>query len=487
MGNPTTFVALDGSPGSFPPAYNWSVPTVKQATAACHERMPDAVWAQVARQARKSGFLRLAVIGSSITAGTGAGSMRYSWGRHLHDTVRALVQPQMGVEVTTSIFGKNAVDPSYMTHCTDEIVPSDADVVIFEVGANLYRADQKGNTTGLEALVQAVRQVAPHAVGMFAVWLKRDWIPDSLTGTKVTMASEAMHLDFVRAHEALCDDGCAAYLRGQRRSCTHRSECNRPLLTYYHKHGTDHHPSQIGHRLLAELVARHIAGRILRARRHQGVASLVVEETAPVLTTVDRIKEICYTRADRIPIHPTTETSSTDWKLVDEGATTGTEGTVKLGWVSRRIGDHLDVGPLPWGAWRARVGYLVSTHAGMGAIGLSCLGSACYCERIDFFAAKNVLPFPVVQTDAWLTRDIFAYDLSEGNLSVTVTTKFAVRWRTTWTTKPPVQNSSSGCFLRLTHLESRRPRTNSSRVRFDSLTLQLKSTPVPSPRARHKG
>eukprot|EP00966_Prymnesium_polylepis_P233045 5389776-Prymnesium_polylepis.1 len=115
----------------------------------------------------------------------------------------------------------------------------------------------------------------------------------------------------------------------------------------------------------------------------------------------------------------------------------------------------------------------------MGAIGLKCLGAACYCERIDFFAAKNVLPFPLIQTDAWLTRDIFAYDLNEGNLSVTVTTKFAVRWH-------KAQNSSE-CFLRLTHLQSKHPRADTSRVRLDSLTLQLKSAPTLQARHSHTG
>ena len=85
-------------------------------------------------------------------------------------------------------------------------------------------------------------------------------------------------------------------------------------------------------------------------------------------------------------------------------------------------------------------------------------------------------PWPLIQTDALLSRDTFAIpDLQlRSNISVVACTKFVLHHAAA----EPGQPSAPACLLRAVHVASKLPRAPTSRVRVDSLALQASSPSV---------
>ena len=246
------------------------------------------------------------------------------------------------------------------------------------------------------------------------------------------------------------------------------------------------HPSPDGHGFIAELTARHISrqlrkhgcgldggGEASNEASHGGTRN--GHEASP--EALDSSRSVCYHTADRLPV-----AASNGFELVDEGAA---KGVKKLGYISRRLNDTLDLGPIATnscGFATVTLGYLRTFHADAGAFNISCHGGCtCSCHKCRHVKALDV-SFPVVQTssvrkqtehqdkyvfckgDNCLVDDIFAMCHSADDplacASITVTTKFDLEKK----------RASDTCFVRLTHI-SWPTELNASRVRVDYLSL----------------
>ena len=130
------------------------------------------------------------------------------------------------------------------------------------------------------------------------------------------------------------------------------------------------------------------------------------------------------------------------------------------------------------GTVRVRLGYLVSTHPGMGALNLKC-SSSCGCRPIKSTFLRRVLPFPRLETNGRASGS--PLQLVDANESVSITAY------TIFIAKLPNVSSSSmhggassragsgarGCYVEVSHVRAHGvPRSStSSRVRLDSLAI----------------
>lgn len=177
---------------------------------------------------------------------------------------------------------------------------------------------------------------------------------------------------------------------------------------------------------------------------------------------------------------------SAGFSLVDDGVA---KGVRKLGYASSQVGDRIMIGPLNLphsthggrgchGTVRVRLGYLVSTHPGMGALNLKC-SSSCGCRPIKSTFLRRVLPFPRLETNGRASGS--PLQLVDANESVSITAY------TIFIAKLPNVSSSSmhggassragsgarGCYVEVSHVRAHGvPRSStSSRVRLDSLAI----------------
>ena len=137
------------------------------------DRVNLAEWQRAVRSATTSGVFRIVVLGASPTAGCGsvdAGgneahklcSLPHSWGRRMHD---AVVRATRGARlwtlpIETRIYSKNAVTADYFAHCTSEMVPASANLVLLETGTNLWGVTPAINARVLETTAAAIRRNA---------------------------------------------------------------------------------------------------------------------------------------------------------------------------------------------------------------------------------------------------------------------------------------------------------------------------------------
>jgi len=192
-------------------------------------------------------------------------------------------------------------------------------------------------------------------------------------------------------------------------------------------------------------------------------------------------REVCFSRADRIPARPA---ANSTWRIVDQGRPGS--GIHKLGWLSTRVGDMLAIQmpspssifitppsgmpPPTCAAAYVTLGFLASGQSGQGALELICHGCACASP-----------PRLRVRGEAWKQRvSTRARDVPNlGNATVTATISFIAAL----TTRMP-------CVLYVEHVEhvdhigaasptvasdaSIRPirSTPSSHVRIDSLFVR---------------
>ena len=430
-------------------------------------------WDHAAYVVARRRTLRVAVLGCSTTNGCGSADpdsrcdAARAWPRLFHDAALSALPQQLPgwrYGVRTSVYAKNAVDPSYFGQCTASFVDSDTHVVLLEFFTNLFGVIKQGNHSGLDATVAAVREVAPQAAIVFVVWLKEvksraaAELRAFIEGAARRQRAEL--LDVPRLLQALA-------ARGAPRAV--------PVDAWYanqpHGKGKDHHPNGAGHALLANASAHLLARRLARAVPPNawardapggGVAACAgCRPTTPMSTPwAKKVKtQTCFNSADGLPVAAPLNGS---WRLVDEG---GAKGVAKLGYLSTQLHDRLALrlGALCNGSAYARLGYHMSTRPGQGSLLLSCRG--CACRPLTGILAA-VSPFPLVPTDALLadTRYFALPGQLNGSLSVTATTAFGVL------AGPP----GSTCTVRVEHVRSARPRSAESRVRIDSLALTTK-------------
>ena len=116
---------------------------------------------------------------------------------------------------------------------------------------------------------------------------------------------------------------------------------------------------------------------------------------------------------------------------------------------------------------RVRLGYLVSTSAGMGALMLKCSGG-CSCRPVKSTFLRTALPFPRLEASAVAdvkARRDWGLPLSD-NVTMTAHTIFIATLTESAAASP--------CYLNVHHIQAAdlAPRRhNSSRVRIDSLAM----------------
>ena len=483
---PTT-IHIRGQPVHFPPISDDDARlsaasrshTVGAVDAASSWFESNATWWAVARRTLREGsnggtrrsLLHIAILGFSNLNGCGGHDLgfnatprllcdpAFAWSRRLHDQLQDHVRRisrsgSSNLRVRTSTFAKAAVDPTFFAHCTSQMLPSDADVVLLEAGANMYDAEASGET-GLELALPAIRAAAPHAALSLVSWVPPSSVAkwQSARLRELILRDARIHaVDVVDVPILLADASAAG--RGRRAA----------LGQWYMMNGANHHPTRPGHLLIGEVAARHLLRRLTAAasemaasetatservasemagtaagarararpgeqrqresggRSREGVNERVVDGAAKAALTPRAASsstgtaaaaarnEQCYNTADQLPVHSLTGS----WRLVDEGGRG--KGVSKLGYVSTQEGaGSLVLGPLPVLRARGttstafpvcntiRLGFHLSTRPGQGTLRLTCVGP-CSCSSIGRPGRNgiwaSVHPFPLISTDA---------------------------------------------------------------------------------------
>jgi hypothetical protein len=461
-------------------------------------RTADAVWSRHAPSARPSAAsvrpLRVGILGCSTTAGCGAlspsrmCSQELSWGRFAHDELWTHAR-NAGHAVSTSVYSKNAVEASFFWDCTRALLPPNPHVVMLEVFQNMY-----AHHVSMNATVRAIRRAAPRAAIVFVSWLKpHQQLSPAERSVPHRQTAAMLGVDLIDVPSAL------------------RVLSKRRLGSFYARTPSgsqDHHPNRQGHELIGRLAAWCVAQRLGMAGHASlagpaaspptiAAAGSTSEPQAVLPVTVGVLEprvndEQCFNAADQMPVRlarsrasPTAAAASSPgtaktgggesgFMLVDDGVA---KGVRKLGYASNRVGDRITIGPLNLahsargngchGTVRVRLGYLVSTHSGMGAMHLKC-STHCACRPIKSAFLRRVLPFPRLETD--LRASGSPLQLADANESVSITAY------TIFIAKLPnaSQDGPRGCSIDVTHERAHgAPRLASapSRVRLDSLAI----------------
>jgi hypothetical protein len=391
-----------------------------------------------------------------------------------------------------SMWGKNAVGPSFFTQCTASFVSHRAHIVLLETESIMDMTG--GNGTDIQQLILSVRNVAPRAAIVFAGWphtnaqlaeVPRSWKRVSMeylqdrrkqflarTERSLVAVASWLSIDVLYAAGVILSQVEGVHSFSQLKALLYADAV---------------HPTAKGHELLAELAARHIV-RQLRAHGcgaggSAGSAGSAGHLMPPPHTghanTAIPVDQLCYLSANQIPV-----ASAGNWTLVDEGRE---KGIPKLGYVSRHVGDELRLGPIAPGACgtaTVNLGYLRSWRADQGAFFISCSGCTCFGKDAKHYTAFE--SYPIVQTSSLRsrqTRSLASYNLCHGKecqadvtecddpsgtgattlcATITIPNRFKL-------TKP---HADVECFIHLTHLTHPQDMPlNASRVRIDTLSF----------------
>ena len=395
---------------------------------------PHSQWVEVARLACRQPA-KIVVMGCSTSSGCGSSEpwqlwklphnvsapkkciAEKSWSRRALDALEQLKQLH-GLSFEMSVHFKNAVRADYWAFCTCSYVPEDTSIVLLEVASNVWGHQVDG-------LLSRVRACAPNAAIVFVNWAGERSDHDIIHKAAYQFGADVIHVPkFV------------TWLVTKREYKSH----------LFAARGVDKaHPSPQGHLLIGALVARFIGRRLLTTLCDgPGKASGMLARTTDTSTEPKRrrhniatLDERCWNRADKLLADAQTNNGS--WTLVDHG---GDKGVRKLGLLSTRVGDQLDLRPWPVVgclAMSVQIGYLVSaTIPNLGGFRISC--PVCKCVKNPAVYDK-LYPFPEVQTNAMYNDDI---NYATGNMTVTAVTEFVVLQG------DPLQREP--CTIRLTHI-----------------------------------
>ena len=461
------------------------------------DRVNLAEWQRAVRSATTSGVFRIVVLGASPTAGCGsvdAGgneshklcSLPHSWGRRMHD---AVVRATRGARlwtlpIETRIYSKNAVTAEYFAHCTSEMVPASANLVLLETGTNLWGLTPAINARVLETTAAAIRRTAPSAVLAFALWphnemRKRVLIPRLVRSVAARVNVSAIEV-FDGADEPWIEDEAA----------NETYHC-RPRCSMYGNRGRDIvHPGPKGHVVLARRVASFVVGSLLAAScTRAGATAAAAPSTADETRASGGAsgtdpkgwadQELCFPSAELLPLSRGGAAAAApggSWELRDEG---GEKGVPKLGLVSSRASRYLPLPtvtyrylPLPQvpklglvssragdalrlelrpeelhrlaarcdnATLRARLGYLLSPAPSQGRLRVECRG-ACGCARS---AGTFADAFPLIETS--LERSDLGR-VNGVNMTVTATADFLLAY-----SRSGPQRSPLPCVIGVKH------------------------------------
>ena len=276
-------------------------------------------------------MLSVLILGGSVTGGGGVGNrVELAW----HNSL---------ANVRMTVHHKNAIDPSYFLHCTGRFVSRSYDVVLVDLGANMFggRADR-----ALAEVIHRVRCLSnATSVGLV------NWPgPFNVNGHATRSAaalSKAEVIDVPHSSD-LYSDGA--------------------------------HPNARGHALIAQSVQLYLANRSLfwpgsRSCETPGTRS-----------------ETCYPNAVDLPV---TRSSSEPlgWRLDDDSPTPNLMH--KYGWASAERGVNITFALPPLSVCGSVVTLAFLTSNTTGDFRLTC-SSGCQCSPIRHYWQKQIYPFPVV-------------------------------------------------------------------------------------------
>jgi hypothetical protein len=336
-------------------------------------------------------------------------------------------------------------------------------------------------------LVAAIRDAAPGVPIVFLAWMKQNKFGEGPGDLMPQLRRLAATVGFDVAD-------VPAVLRGgiSMDRCTSDSECKRHTLKVkdtfaWTSHGADHHPNALGHDLLGNIAALCIARRLKGPRRigsHLGGLDGEAEDRQqkqPAIIpapgpAVEAPEEQCYISADTMPV-----VDRGGFVLQDDG---GLKGVTKLGYSSRRAGDTLTLGPLEvhprvgealdtrmcLSVMRVRLGYLISSHAGMGELHAQCAGG-CACRAIKSTFLRRELPFPRFSANA---RAPMHSPMYAENVTMTAYTFFIASLSN--------RSRAASCRVLLHHkVPPGSKHGHGSRVRVDSMTIMKHGGSYPVP------
>lgn len=392
---------------------------------------PPSQWLEVARLAR-SQTAKIVAMGCSTSSGCGCSEpwqlwklprnvtvgrkciAEKSWARRALDALEQLKQ-RHGLGFEMSVHFKNAVRADHWAFCTSSYVPDDTSIVLLEVATNVWGHEVDG-------LLSRVRECAPNAAIVFVNWAGQKEDHDIIHKAASQFGADVIHVpNFV------------PWLVAKREYKSH----------LFALRGIDKaHPSPQGHALIGALVARFVGRRLLDVlcNGHSEMSEVpALGFSGPKRRRIRNatLDERCWTRADTLL--EDAQTNNGSWALVDHG---GDKGVRKLGLLSTRIGDVLDLRPWPavgCMALSVQIGYLVSaTMPNLGGFRISC--PVCQCVKKPSVYEK-LFPFPEVQTNAMYNDDT---NFATGNMTVTAVTEFVVMQ------KDPLQREP--CTIRIMHI-----------------------------------
>ena len=297
------------------------------------------------------------VLGASTTGGAGAARWAEAWPRLL--------------EAPSTVFFKNAVEPSYFLHCSSRFANKRPHLAaVLDFGTNLW------SEKAVEDLAELA--VRSRALGHVSLVVLVAW----------PRARDV--LDITRVARAAALSGSVVA------SPTHTPELYADAV----------HPNSDGHRAIADAVSR--AVHSVQAKSASTAAARVRPRPSGGGGGGGG-GELCFADARELPIvHVDSE-----WKLVDEGYGAGAARRHKFGWrVGLKTSEIILRANASSCASIVSVGYLKSHREG-GHFKIGC-SSPCKCSSIRGFHQREINPFPVVRTYTPL------------NMSVTETTSFGL-------------------------------------------------------------
>ena len=435
-----------------------------------------AAWCHTASAAD---LLTVTVIGVSVTQGCGAGKTRrclphLGWTRRLADAFGAVAaqhraMPQHGVR--WNVWPKNAAPLRFWLQCTAssfELSPT-TNIVLVETEPTLTSTDHHD----LQQLVRALRRGAPNAVIGFVLWpSQRQLTHDRAAERMVRRMAATEGFDVLSA---------STMLDAATRVGAHSA-----------LYGDLVHPSLDGHAMIGALVCAWLVANLMASAKrcplsehlHRAAATNIATplpaslSLSPPPPAVAAAYERCFARADEMPV---VTPDATGWRLTDEGIS---KGVVKLGYVSTRPGDTLQLGPIlpeaQCGLFDVSLGYLLSWRREQGALHVSCSGS-CACMPMYQYRwqkERDHEPFPELQT--WTYARGQSVDTALSNASTTAYARFLLG-------KFPSATDGPACKIEVTHTRTQ-PHGSvgaPSRVRVDGLSLKLSSCATNCIAVRH--
>ena len=273
--------------------------------------------------------LSVLILGGSVTGGGGVGNrMELAW----HNSL---------ANVRVTVHHKNAIGPSYFLHCAERFVSRSYDVVLFDLGANMFGPSAAPNLAAVIHRIRCLSQAT--SVGLV------NW-PGPIRTNATRSAAALSHADVIEV--------------------PHSRDLYADVV----------HPNARGHALIARSVQRYLFWQTTHFWPPGGCE------------TPDTSRETCYSNAMDLPV---THSSGgpRGWRVDDDSPTPNL--THKYGWASAERGANITFVLPPQSMCGSSVTLAYLTSNTTGAFQLTC-STGCHCSPIRTYWQKVTHPFPVV-------------------------------------------------------------------------------------------